>query len=45
MTALLWASLEGHLPVVQELVDVHKANLFQKSKVLYVLAHAPITLH
>ena len=33
MTALLWASVKGHLPVVQELVDVYKVNVFQKNKV------------
>ena len=33
MTALLWASLKGHLLVVRELVDVYKVNVFQKSRV------------
>ena len=33
MTALLWASVHGHLPVVRELVDVYKVNVFQKNKV------------
>ena len=33
MTALLWASGNGHLPVVRELMDVYKVNVFQKNKV------------
>ena len=33
MTALLYASLKGHLPVVRELVDVYSVDVFQKSKV------------
>ena len=33
MTALLWASYGCHLPVVRELVNVYKVNLFQKDKV------------
>ena len=33
MTALLWASYKGHLPVVRELVNVYKVDVFQKSKV------------
>ena len=33
MTALLYASLKGHLPVVRELVEVYSVNVFQKSKV------------
>ena len=43
MTALLWASYEGHLPVVRELVNVYKVNLFQKDKVR--LTHALVTVH
>ena len=33
MTALLLASWYGHLPVVRELVDVYKVNVFHKDKV------------
>ena len=33
MTALLGASYEGHLPVVIELVNRYKVDLFQKDKV------------
>ena len=43
MTALLWASYEGHLPVVRELVNVYKADLFQKDEVR--LTHALVTMH
>ena len=43
MTALLWASFKGHLPVVRELVNVYKVNLFQEDKVC--LAHALVTVH
>ena len=43
MTALLWASFGGHLPVVRELVNVYKVNLFQKNKVR--LSHALVTVH
>ena len=43
MTALLWASYEGHLPVVRDLVNVYKVNLFQKDKVR--LTHALVTVH
>ena len=43
MTALLWASLKGHLPVVRELVNVYKVNVFQKDKVS--LTHALVTVH
>ena len=43
MTALLWASLKGHLPVVRELVNVYKVDLFQKDKVR--LTHALVTVH
>ena len=43
MTALLWASLNGHLPVVRELVDVYKVDMFQKNKVR--LTHALVTVH
>ena len=43
MTALLWASLKGCLPVVRELVNVYKVNLFQKDKVR--LSHALVTVH
>ena len=39
MTALLWASLKGHLPVVRELVNVYKVNVFQKDKVRLILMH------
>ena len=42
MTALLWASLKGHLPVVRELVDVYKVDMFQKNKVR--LTHALVTV-
>ena len=43
MTALLWASYGCHLPVVRELVNVYKVNLFQKDKVR--LTHALVTVH
>ena len=43
MTALLWASYVGHLPVVRELVNVYRVNLFQKDKVR--LTHALVTVH
>ena len=43
MTALLWASYKGHLPVVRELVNVYKVNLFQKDEVR--LTHALVTVH
>ena len=43
MTALLWASFEGHLPVVRELVNVYKADVFQKNKVR--VSHALVTVH
>ena len=43
MTALLWASLKGHLPVVRELVNVYGVNPFQKDKVR--LTHALVTVH
>ena len=43
MTALLWASFGGHLPVVRELVNVYKTDLFQKNKVR--LTHALVTVH
>ena len=43
MTALLWASYKGHLPVVRELVNVYKVDLFQKDKVR--LTHALVTVH
>ena len=43
MTALLQASVKGHLPVVRELVNRYKVNLFQKDKVR--LAHALVTVH
>ena len=43
MTALLWVSLHGHLPVVRELVNVYKVNLFHKNKVR--LTHALVTVH
>ena len=43
MTALLWASLNGHLPVVRELVNVYKVDVFQKNKVR--LTHALVTVH
>ena len=43
MTALLWASLNGHLPVVRELVDVYKVDMFQKNKVR--LTHTLVTVH
>ena len=33
MTALLWASKNGHLPVVRELVDDYRVNVFQQNKV------------
>ena len=33
MTALLYASLKGHLPVVRELVDVYSVNVFQMDKI------------
>ena len=45
MTALLWASYKGHLPVVRELVKVYKADLFQKNKVRLTLSHALVTMH
>ena len=37
------ASYEGHLPVVRELVNKHKVNLFQKDKVHPT--HALVTVH
>ena len=37
ITALLWASLNGHLPVVRELVNTYKVDLFQKDKVCLAL--------
>ena len=40
LTALLEASYEGHLPVVRELVNVYKVDLFQKNKVCLTLSHA-----
>ena len=43
MTALLWASYKGHLPVVRELVNVYKVNVFRKNKVR--LTHALVTVH
>ena len=43
MTALLWACYKGHLPLVRELVNVYKANVFQKDKVR--LTHALVTVH
>ena len=43
MTALLWASLKDRLPVVRELVNVYKVDLFQKDKVR--LTHALVTVH
>ena len=43
MTALLWASYGGHLPLVRELVNVYKVNLFQKDKVR--LTHALVTVN
>ena len=43
MTALLWASFKGHLPVVRELVNMYKADVFQKNKVH--LTHALVTVH
>ena len=43
MTALLWASRSGHLPVVRELVNVYKVDMFQKNKVS--LTHALVTVH
>ena len=43
MTALLWASYVGHLPVVRVLVNVYKVNLFQKDKVR--LTHVLVTVH
>ena len=43
MTALLWASLKGHLPVVRELVNVYKVDVFQKDKVR--LTCALVTVH
>ena len=43
MTALLWASYKGHLPVVRELVNVYRVDLFQKDKVR--LTHALVTVH
>ena len=43
MTALLWASYVGHLPVVRELVNVYKVNLFQKDKVR--LTRVLVTVH
>ena len=45
MTALLWASLNGHLSVVRELVNVYRADLFQKNKVCLTLSHALVTMH
>ena len=45
MTALLWASFKGHLPVVRELANVYKVNLFQKNKVRLTLSHALVTMH
>ena len=33
MTALLWASRHGHLPVVRQLVDIYKVKVLQKNKV------------
>ena len=45
MTALLWASVRGHLPVVRELVNVYMMDLFQKSKVHVTLSHALVTMH
>ena len=45
MTALLWASLKGHLPVVRELVDVYKVNVFEKDKVRVIACTHQITLH
>ena len=43
MTALLWASRQGHLSVLRELVNVYKADVFQKNKVS--LTHAIVTVH
>ena len=45
MTALLWASVRGHLPVVRELVNMYKVDLFQKNKVRLTLSHALVTIH
>ena len=45
MTALLWASSEGHLSVVRELVHVYKVDLFQEDEVSLTLSHVLVTLH
>ena len=33
MTALLWACRNGHLPVVRELINVYKVDIFQTDEV------------
>ena len=33
MTALLWASYNGHVPVVRELVTIYKVDILQTDKV------------
>ena len=45
----MWASYNGHLPVVRELVDVDKVDVFQKKQVSmqctwYPVPYAPIVL-
>ena len=32
ITALLWASQGGHLPLVRKLVNAYEVNVFQKDK-------------